>query len=973
MRRAPGAAIAVVGSVVLAASGWVLLSLAGQRHAARLREAKAALKAGVPAKARAILEGESGRWAWGGETEYLLGVTEKLMGRLDAARASWRRVPSGSAFAGSAALMLAREELAGHRLAEAERYLPAALAAPGAFGVEARETLLHLYKLQGRIEEARRLVREGWDRYPDRVGTLQELWRLDTPTPLSLESHRLVLENAARSAPDDDRIWLGRAFLETRVGRYEEAARLLEACRARRPLDPAVWRVWLDWALATQDVALARRSLEYLSPELVAPTEVLALRAWFAARAGDAAEERRALARLVASAPGSLASLDRLAGLALQAGEPEESARLRQRKAELDQILESYSTRLFQPDPAAGAKQLALWAELLGRHFDARGWWTLANRRDPTLSTARAEGLLRIARAESVRAQAETLAELRTRLGPPPPAAPAPAAPPLGPMPSFVDDARAVGLRFVYHSGASPERQIPETMGTGIGLLDYDGDGWLDVYCTQGGPFPPPPGRLPNHDRLFRNRGDGTFEDASESSGIASLLGGYGHGVAVGDYDNDGHPDLFLTRWGSYALYHNKGNGTFDDATESAGLGGERDWPTSAAFADLDGDGDLDLYVCHYLVWDALVPMICNESKFHANRLCNPGKFPSRPDRLYRNDAGRFIEVTRDAGIIDKHGRGLGVVAADFDGDGRVDLYVANDQTANFLWRNLGALRFEELGHTAGVAASGAGGYQAGMGVATGDLDGDGLPELVVTNFYDEGTTLYQNLGQGIFSDRSEAFGLSVATRARLGFGIAFLDANNDGRLDLVQANGHVDDFRPEAPYAMLAQLFLGDARGRLTDVSARAGPAFRLFRLGRALAVGDLDNDGRADVLLACLDEPLIYLHNSTAGGHWLTLRLEGTASNRDAAGARVEATAGGRTQVVWRSGGGSYQASGDPRLHFGLGSAERIETLAIRWPSGRVDRHADLPANAAYLICEGESTPRHLPGFEPIRSPAR
>ena len=234
--------------------------------------------------------------------------------------------------------------------------------------------------------------------------------------------------------------------------------------------------------------------------------------------------------------------------------------------------------------------------------------------------------------------------------------------------------------------------------------------------------------------------------------------------------------------------------------------------------------------------------------------------------------------MTRESGIVDTHGRGMGVLAVDVDDDGRIDLFVANDQSANFLWRNLGDFRFEEVGHAAGVAASGSGGYQAGMGVGCGDVDGDGRPDLVVTNFYDEGTTLYQNLGQGIFNDRSDAFGLFSATRNRLGFGIAFLDANGDGRLDLAQANGHVDDFRPESPYAMPLQLFLGGTDGRLTDVGGRPGPPFRAERLGRALAVGDLDNDGRPDLLMACLDAPLSYAHNQTDGGHRLTLGLEGT-----------------------------------------------------------------------------------------------
>jgi hypothetical protein len=256
------------------------------------------------------------------------------------------------------------------------------------------------------------------------------------------------------------------------------------------------------------------------------------------------------------------------------------------------------------------------------------------------------------------------------------------------------------------------------------------------------------------------------------------------------------------------------------------------------------------------------------------------------------------------------------------------------------------------------------------MGVGCGDVDGDGLPDLVVTNFYDEGTTLYQNLGQGIYNDRSEAFGLTRATRARLGFGIAFLDANNDGRLDLAQANGHVDDFRPESPYAMPLQLFLGGDGSHLTDVGGRAGPPLEAERLGRALAVGDLDNDGRLDIVMACLDAPLMYAHNRTNGGHHLTLRLEGTVSNRDAVGAKVTVTAAGRPpRVAWRLGGGSYQAAGDPRIHFGLGDADRVESVEVRWPSGRVDRLGPLLSDAGYLIREGAATAEPLRGFPTFR----
>jgi hypothetical protein len=440
---------------------------------------------------------------------------------------------------------------------------------------------------------------------------------------------------------------------------------------------------------------------------------------------------------------------------------------------------------------------------------------------------------------------------------------------------------------------------------------------------------------------------------------------GYGHGVAVGDYDNDGHPDLFVTRWRAYALYHNRGDGRFDDVTESAGLGGDRDWPTSAAFADLDGDGDLDLYVCHYLSWDSDHPQPCRDPKKQAYVYCGPTRFPSVPDHVFRNDGGRFVDLTSDAGIVDPHGQGLGVVACDFDGDGRVDLFVANDQTANYLYRNLGDFHFEEVGEASGVASSADGLYQASMGVACGDPDGDGLPDLAVTNFYNEGTTLYNNLGGGIFSDHTTATGLMVATRYMLGFGIAFLDADADGFLDITATNGHVDDFRPDEPYMMTSQLLAGTPDGRWVDVSAGAGPPWKVPRLGRGLAVGDLDHDGRVDLLILSQDQPLAYFHNRTAGGHWLVIQLEGTRSNRDAVGARVTVTAGGRRQTAWRFGGGSYQSASSPRLHFGLGAADAAEELEVTWPSGTVERFGRLAADAGYRLREGEGVPKPLAGY--------
>ena len=321
--------------------------------------------------------------------------------------------------------------------------------------------------------------------------------------------------------------------------------------------------------------------------------------------------------------------------------------------------------------------------------------------------------------------------------------------------------------------------------------------------------------------------------------------------------------------------------------------------------------------------------------------------------------------MTKEAGINDWHGRGLGVVATDLDDDGLVDLFVANDQSPNYFFHNLGGLRFEEIAESSGAANNDKGDLQAGMGVACGDLDGDGRPDLGVTNFYNESMTFYHNLGGGVFADHTAAIGLAVPTRYRLGFGTAYLDVNNDGYLDVAIANGHVDDFRPEIPYAMPAQLLIGSEGGQLTDFSDRAGAPWLVPRVGRGLARGDLDNDGRVDLLLLAQDVPLAHFHNRTRGGHFLTVGLQGSASNRDAVGARVTIHAGGRNRVAWRYGGGSYQSASDPRLHFGLGEAAHVESIEVKWPSGRVDRYGPLAADTGYLLREGQAGALPLAGF--------
>jgi len=404
--------------------------------------------------------------------------------------------------------------------------------------------------------------------------------------------------------------------------------------------------------------------------------------------------------------------------------------------------------------------------------------------------------------------------------------------------------------------------------------------------------------------------------------------------------------------------------------TDTWGLGGDRGRRCGGAFADFASAGDLDLYVCHYVVWDAGNPRLCRNAATGRYMSCNPTTCAARPDHLFRNDGGKFVDVSDSAGIsaADTEGRGLGVIAADFDDDGLTDIFVANDKSANFLFRNLGGMKFEEIAQVAGVAAGADGSYQAGMGVACGDYDNDGRMDIAVTNYYGESTTLYRNVGGMVFTDMTTATGLAAATRLRLGFGSAFADFDADGRLDLLSANGHTDDMG-DVPYAMPAQLLMGTPSGRWRDATGEFPHSpLAVPRLGRGLVVGDLDGDGLVDALLLPQNEPMVFLKNATVTQNRnVSVRLTGTRSNRDGVGARIRLKTERGDRLGQRFGGGSYQSASDPFVRFGVPKGDSARSLEVLWPSGTVDRIDGPFPDRPFRIVEGTRR------AEPIEPPNR
>ena len=503
----------------------------------------------------------------------------------------------------------------------------------------------------------------------------------------------------------------------------------------------------------------------------------------------------------------------------------------------------------------------------------------------------------------------------------------------------FTDQTQRAGIHFIHTNGASEEKYLPETMGSGGLFFDYDNDGHLDIYLVNSGSLGSPvqPYRPPDHTNiLYRNKGDGTFVDATAAAGLQQNVG-YGMGCLAADYDNDGDADLYLTNFGPNQLYRNNGDGTFTDVTSHAGVA-DGNWSVSASFGDFNLDGHLDLYVTNYLDYQLETAHVCFLEGVHI--YCGPHEYPGARDTLYRNNGdGTFTDVTTRAGVHN-NGKGLGVLFTDYNTDGYPDIFVANDAVPDFLYLNNKDSTFTEIAITAGVAYNSEGRATASMGIASGDYDNDGAQDLFVTNFSLEINSLFHNDTDGFYTMTTFEAGLADPSFSKLGFGTQFLDADNDGWLDLFVANGHVWDnvseITPSLSYKQKCQIFGNTGNGQFRDLSETTGAFFKRSIVGRGVAIGDYNNDGALDVLVTCCGEPPVLLRNDSQTHNYVKIRLVGTESNRDGVGAKVWVRTNETTRFRELTCGGSYASGSERTLHFGIGAQETLQSIEVKWQSG-------------------------------------
>jgi hypothetical protein len=538
----------------------------------------------------------------------------------------------------------------------------------------------------------------------------------------------------------------------------------------------------------------------------------------------------------------------------------------------------------------------------------------------------------------------------------------------------FTDIRKSAGIGFIQDSTQSDEKYYLETMGTGVAWIDFDQDGLMDLYFVQSGPTEAYKPAQPLRSALYHNNGDGTFTDVTAKAGLDGE-GHYGQGVAVGDFDNDGYPDLYVTGYGRAILYHNNGDGTFTDVTAKAGVADEGEWSTSAGWFDYDKDGWLDLVVTNYINWSPKTNLWCGERKPGYRSYCNPNNYTGQKTKLYHNNHdGTFTDVSDKSGVGLPESKGMGVLLADLNGDGWPDIAIANDTWPNFFFQNNHDGTFTDASLISGIAASEDGRYEAGMGIDAADVDGDGFLDVYITHLDMELNRLYHNNGDGTFTD--DTFPSGIGNKAMLLSGVAakFIDYDNDGWPDIVQANGAMLDnvslYHSLVSYKEPLLMFHNLGKGRFEKSSESLGPDFNQPIAARGLATADFNNDGRIGIAVNVRgDYPEILRNDGQNGNHWLEVFLIGTRSNRDGIACLLRLTAEGVVQVDQAKGGSSYMSASDPRIHFGLGKRSSVQSLSINWPSGQIDRLVNVPIDRIIAVKEGVGIVPHKFPKVPIR----